>query len=268
MNGTSPSQTVVAVQLKRLLASTENSTGALGDFASIHMILPSVYSGAQLEFRYSGCRENYDLSSASDYSTSRVAWYHGMECIIKPITSGRRLALSYHLIHSVDGPPPSLPSMQEKILDLRRLLRKWANMKDAGSPAPSIIAYLLKHDYRDKKVLGGGILKAEDRHKVLHLQALCEELGFQLGLGILEDHQIGDASQQGGEKSPQISTAKDRRLAIQEVFSFEGFVLPDMVNLRLEEQDIIPALREDAFPDVIKEDKVGAFRSTYMYCVG
>ncbi|KAJ7253358.1 hypothetical protein B0H12DRAFT_1323667 [Mycena haematopus] len=225
------------------------------EFATIHVILPSFYTGGHVQLSFSGSLENYDLCATSSFSTSLVAWYHGVDCLIKPVESGRRLALSYRLVAGDEGPRPGLPSMTEKLHELRRFLRKWSDIQEyEPDAAPSIIAYPLLHEYRDND-LRADTLKLEDRHKVIHLKGLCDELGFQLGLATLDDHLIGTAdesSSRDGQGRPRMLRVNTRRLTIKEVFDFDGVPLPALTKLELDETDVaktVPPL--ESAPDLV-----------------
>ncbi|KAJ6620352.1 hypothetical protein B0H10DRAFT_1091605 [Mycena sp. CBHHK59/15] len=232
---------------------TESLRKATGTFGTIHVILPSFYTGGHFQLTFSGSSENYDLSATSSFSTSLVAWYHGMDCLIKPVESGRRLALSYHLIAGDDGPQPALPVMPEKLLDLRRFLRKWSDIQEfEPDAAPSVIAYPLRYEYRDND-MRADILRLEDRHKVIHLKGLCDELDFQLGLAILDDHLIGtaDGSQRDGQGRPAMMDVNSRRLTIKEVFDFDGMSIPGLSKLELDETDFVKTVALDCEPELV-----------------
>ncbi|KAJ7771482.1 hypothetical protein B0H16DRAFT_1513690 [Mycena metata] len=225
------------------------------EFATIHVILPSFYTGGNVHLSFSGCAENYDLSATSSFSTSLIAWYHGVDCLIKPVESGRRLALSYRLVAAEDGPRTRLPAMPEKLVDLRRFLRKWSDIQEyEPDAAPSIIAYPLVHEYRDND-LRADILRLEDRHKVIHLKALGDELGFQLGLATLDDHLIGTAdetSTRDGQGRPRMLRVNTRRLTIKEVLDFDGMPLEGLTKLELDESDLVKMVPPtESAPDLV-----------------
>ncbi|KAJ7651872.1 hypothetical protein B0H17DRAFT_1186547 [Mycena rosella] len=233
---------------------TESPGRTTDDFATIHIILPSTYTGGHVQLSFAGSSENYDLSATSSFSTSLVAWYHGVDCLIKPVESGRRLALSYHLVAG-DGPRPSLPAMSEKLLDLRRFLRKWSDIQEyEPDAAPSIIACPLRHEYRDND-LRADTLRLEDRHRVIHLKVLCDELDFQLGLATLDDHLIGTADEganRDGQGRPRMLRVNSRRLTIKEVLDFDGVPLSGLTKLELTDTDLVkPVPASEAAPDLV-----------------
>ncbi|KAJ7491124.1 hypothetical protein FB451DRAFT_1222132 [Mycena latifolia] len=252
--GPRPRLELQSLLLWEATSDTESPSRSKDQFATIHIILPSNYSGGHVQLSFAGCSENYDLSATSSFSTSLVAWYHGVDCIIKPVESGRRLALSYHLV-ARDSPRPSLPSMTEKLLDLRRFLRKWSDIQEyEPDAAPSIIACPLRHEYRDND-LRADTLRLEDRHRVIHLKVLCDELGFQLGLATLDDHLIGTADEgpnRDGQGRPRMLRVNSRRLTIKEVLDFDGVLLPGMTKLELNETDLVKTVpASEAAPDLV-----------------
>jgi hypothetical protein len=177
-----------------------------------------------------------------------------VDCLIKPVESGRRLALSYRLVAG-DGQRPCLPTMPEKLLDLRRFLRKWSDIQEyEPDAAPSIIAYPLRHEYKDND-LRADTLRLEDRHKVIHLKVLCDELGFQLGLAMLDDHLIGTAdesAQRDGQGRPRMLRVNSRRLTIKEVCDFDGVALPGLTKMELNETDLVKTVPpSEAAPDLV-----------------
>ncbi|CAK5281010.1 unnamed protein product [Mycena citricolor] len=237
------------------------------EFATIHVILPSFYTGGNVQLSYAGCSENYDLSTTSSFSTSLVAWYHGVDCIIKPIEQGRRLALSYRLLASPEptaGPRPCLPAMGDKLLGLRRFFVKWSEHQEYPNRTAeplSIIAYPLLHEYREND-LRADTLKFEDRHKIIHLKVLCDELGFQLGLGVLDDHLIGLADVDDTSSQPRMERVTSRRLTIKDVFDFDGGLVPGLSQLELDEGDLVRTARAlEPAPDLVVYDSKACVES-------
>ncbi|KAF7323327.1 WW domain-containing protein [Mycena chlorophos] len=237
---------------------TQRQQSDTEEFASIHVILPSTYTGGAVQLSFAGSPEQYDLSPTSSFSTSFVAWYHDVDCKIKPLESGRRLALSYR-IFAAGGPRPMLPIMSDKLQDLRRFLRRWSGLPEHDPDnTPSIIAYPLTHEYRDDD-LRADTLKLEDRHKVIHLKALCDEMGFQLGLATLDDHLIGTADETGGKdaqgRPKRMLRVNARRLTINEVCDFDGMPIQSMTKLELEEGDLVKIVPpNESAPDLVVYD--------------
>lgn len=53
--------------------STVNPHRKTDEFATIHVILPSFYTGGHVQLSFSGCSENYDLSATSRYAMPAVS---------------------------------------------------------------------------------------------------------------------------------------------------------------------------------------------------
>jgi hypothetical protein len=111
------------------------------------------------------------------------------------------------------------------------------------------------------------VLKLEDRHKVIHLKGVCDELGFQFGLATLDDHLIGTAdetSRRDGQGRPQMLRVNSRRLTIKEVFDFEGIPMAGLSKLELDESDLVHTANEqsDSAPDLVVYE---AKASSYSY---
>lgn len=153
--------------------------------------------------------------------------------------------------------------MTDKLHDLRRFLRKWSDIQEyEPDAAPSIVAYPLLHEYRDND-LRADTLKLEDRHKVIHLKCLCDDLGFQLGLATLDDHLIGTAdenSKRDGQGRPRMLRVNTRRLTIKEVFDFDGIPFPGLTKLELNEADLVKTVPPvESAPDLVVYESKARF---------
>ncbi|KAJ3997524.1 hypothetical protein F5050DRAFT_1711233 [Lentinula boryana] len=108
----------------------DSTVKAQNMFATIIVVLPSLYTGGQVHISHSSSKQIFSFDSNSLLSTAVMAWYTDVQHEIKPITSGYRLALSYNLIHVTPGLPlPILPSMHSSVTSLRRVLKKWRAQK-------------------------------------------------------------------------------------------------------------------------------------------
>lgn len=63
-------------------------------FATIIVILPSMYTGGEVHVSHSSSYEVFDFAAQSLLSTVALAWYTDVFHEVKPVTSGYRLALS------------------------------------------------------------------------------------------------------------------------------------------------------------------------------
>jgi hypothetical protein len=125
----------------------------------------------------------------SAYSTSILAWYTGVNYEIKPVKSGYRLALYYHLVHKATRvPKPVLPQSEEAIAALRRAFQRWHTGAYDFEPDSSSdsIAYILEHKYTTTNLTRGSkALKGSDAHLISHLQPTAADWGYMVCLAEL-----------------------------------------------------------------------------------
>ena len=244
-------------------------------FATLIIVLPSLYTGGEVHVTHASKTKVIDLSPNSLLSTCALAWYTDVKHEVKPVTSGYRLALSYNLIHTSRGVPiPSLPNMNSAVDEIRRVLHKWN--KDAyEEPADStqIVAYLLKHQYSPANLASGAAtLKGEDAHKVAHLRPVAEELGYVVCLANLEYTMSGSADDDYGYRSyggwkrhrysedyddedegnPSMLEVNDESLTVENVVDLNGNKLLGPHKLSLDKEWLVP---KDPFEGLDPDDQ-------------
>ena len=243
-------------------------------FATLIIVLPSLYTGGEVHVTHASKTKVIDLSPNSLLSTCALAWYTDVKHEVKPVTSGYRLALSYNLIHTSRGVPiPSLPNMNSAVDEIRRVLHKWN--KDAyDEPADStqIVAYLLKHQYSAANLASGAAtLKGEDAHKVAHLRPVAEELGYVVCLANLEYTMSGSADDDYGYRSyggwkrhrysedydedegnPSMLEVNDESLTVENVVDLHGNKLLGPHKLSLDKEWLVP---KDPFEGLDPDDQ-------------
>lgn len=167
-------------------------------FATIIIVLPSLYTGGHVHVSHGPSKKVFKLASSSAFTTSFLTWYTDVIHEVKPITSGYRLALSYNLIHTSPGiPRPTLPNMHAAVSHLKHILHKWSKGAYEGSRGHTyIIAYLLEHEYSHVN-LKMRALKGKDAHLVANLRRVAEEEEFVVGLANLEYKVSGVADDDG-----------------------------------------------------------------------
>lgn len=247
------------------LSSTEKSDGM---FATIIVVLPSLYSGGQVHVSHGSSRKTFDLASTSAFTTSFLTWYTDVVHEVKPITSGYRLALSYNLIHTSPGiPRPTLPNMHAAVSRIHHILHKWSKgAYDESKSRRDIVAYLLEHEYSQHN-LKMGALKGKDAHLVANIRAAAEDQDFMIGLANLEYQVSGTADDPGpsyrdrrgwgydseSEESdggtPGMLEETEFSLTIQNLVDLDGYHIMD--DLDIDEDHLIP---ENPFANVEPDD--------------
>jgi len=239
-------------------------------FATMIVILPSAFTGGSAHLSHGGLSTAVDFSPNSLSSTSVISWYTDVTHEIKPITSGYRLALSYNLVHTTNTLRPSLNTAYDALTGLRHIFLSWKQIPSA----PQKIIYLLDHEY-SKANLRGSALKGTDAHLASLLNPLAEELGFDLGLALVECHiygvpesdygrQInyergGDSDEEDDEDEEDIDNLMieeviEQQMTITNLVNLDGELLADKLKLKEnKDEEFIPEdLREtveEGIPD-------------------
>ena len=116
---------------------------------------------------------------------------------MKEITSGYRLALSYHLIDTSPGiNPPHLPIGDSSLENLRNIFYKWSHDEYPSVEANRVVAYNLTHEYSYAS-LREVIIKGEDQHIASILKQAGDSEGVLVLMGWLNARVDGGASSEG-----------------------------------------------------------------------
>ncbi|KAF5383237.1 hypothetical protein D9615_004868 [Tricholomella constricta] len=284
--GVAPSAVAPRCELYKLLLYEEGShflphqdtEKADGMFATVIIVLPSLYTGGEVHVSHSSSTKVIELAPNSLLYTSVLAWYTDVRHEVKPITSGYRLALSYNLIHAVPGVPrPTLPDMNTAVNRLRHVLRKWHKEAYGNEEMDdNLVAYLLEHEYSVANLQAGAkILKGADAHLVANLRDVAEDLGYMVCLANLEYHVHGCADDDYGYRSygkrerynryggygnssdddddrgtPGMGEIMETNLTLQNLVDLEGNSLLGHGSLGLSQENLIPKEPfEDETPD-------------------
>lgn len=159
-------------------------------FGTLVMALPSKYEGGEVHVTHAGKTKVFAASEFSAFEYPYLAWFSDVSHEVKPITSGRRLVLTYNLIHNtIDS--KELNSRSDKgMAKLRAVFSRWKEMQDA----PKTLALLLDHQYTEASLCYAGV-KGHDQHVGSHLREICEEHGFYLYLANLEKSVFGECDE-------------------------------------------------------------------------
>ncbi|KAG8916701.1 hypothetical protein FRC01_002910, partial [Tulasnella sp. 417] len=133
-----------------------------------------------------------DQSRDSLSNTHAIAWYTGLAPQFKPITSGHRLVLHYHLIHTTNSPCPTLSIPSKAIRRLNEALTSWKTSV-RHQDAPRKILYLLDHKYSTANLTEDG-LAGRDAYILSVLKGVAQQTGFKLLLAHVELFALGEAS--------------------------------------------------------------------------
>lgn len=158
--------------------STEKAPGM---FATLVIILPSEFTGGEIHLSHSDKNMIFDNSKDSAFETTSIAWYTDVTHEVKEITSGYRLALSYHLINTSPGiSPPHLPSDHSSLQHLREIFSRWSNNKYPLLKVNQAVAYAFTHEYSNAS-FQEAIFKGEDQR----IASIIKHVGDMEGVLVL-----------------------------------------------------------------------------------
>lgn len=144
-----------------------DSEKAAGMFATLVVVLPSVYEGGELVVEHRGKRMVLDLRQEDPAEVSYAAFYADCRHEVKPVTAGHRLALVFNLVRPKTKRLPKPPHYEPAIARLAEALDGWNN------DGPAWLIYPLEHAYTEAE-LDFANLKAQDRARA---EVLAEAVG-------------------------------------------------------------------------------------------
>ncbi len=195
----------VAAELYKLLIYDEGSffvshrdtEKAPGMFATLVIVLPSIYEGGELIVRHQDREERLDLSCEDPSQVAFAAFYADCMHEVRPITAGCRLTLIYNLLRRGKGPTPEPPNYDDQQAEVVALLRRWAaELENPDSDAPLKLLYCLEHVYTEAE-LGFEALKGADVAKVAVLADAAKQADCDAHLALVSIWESGSAEYNG-----------------------------------------------------------------------
>lgn len=160
---------------------TEKATGM---FATLVVVLPSLYEGGELVIQHDGREVHLDLQRNDPAEAAFAAFYADCRHEVRPVTEGWRLTLIYNLCRQGTAPEP--PRYDAERARLAALLRHWP---EDGQPK---LVYPLKHAYTPAS-LSFAALKGADAARAAVLAAAAGDAGCDLHLALLTIEESGSA---------------------------------------------------------------------------
>ena len=244
-------------------------------FATVVIVLPSSYTGAQVVVSHASTTKTIDFAPNSLLSTAVLAWYTDVKHEVKHVTSGYRLVLSYNLIYTASpgGAQPTLPQIGDSVEKLRRVLMKWRDGKYAEVPEIPLLAYLLDHEYSSQNLKDGSkALKGADAPLVTFIRDIAEELGYIIGLAQVEREVSGPGDDCGGnyyqrnrhhyysdsedeydfDEAPEMAEELETTTSIVSLVDLKGSSLLPFGKIGLNDDNLVPNdLFEDKTPNKV-----------------
>lgn len=116
---------------------------------------------------------------------------------VKPVLSGRRLVLTYNLVHTTLALKELAANSDRGMAKLRLLFSRWKCNIEEGLSLPATLAFLFEHQYTNYSLCYNG-LKGHDRQVAAHLREVCIEYGFCFYLANLERSISGGCDEYDG----------------------------------------------------------------------
>jgi predicted 2-oxoglutarate/Fe(II)-dependent dioxygenase YbiX len=220
---------------------------APGMFATLAIVLPSLYTGGELIVRHRDREVRLDLSSSDPSEVAFAAFYADCVHEVRPIASGCRLALIYNLKRQ--GRLPTPPDYSSELARVVELLRSWgAGKADPEDESPEKLIYPLEHAYTPAE-LSFATLKGADAAVAAVLAAAAEPAGCDLHLALVSIEESVSAEETGyygrGRWSDnddgdfEIVEVCDRQLILSEWRKPDGS-RPDLAEFPFEEEELCP----------------------------
>jgi 2OG-Fe(II) oxygenase superfamily len=182
-------------------ASHRDTEKMPGMFATLVIVLPSLYTGGELVVRHKDREARFDLRCPEPSEAAFAAFYADCRHEVLPVTSGCRLTLIYNLSRLGPGNLPRPPSYETEPNLLAALLRRWGEDKvRTGDHSPDKLIYPLEHAYTQAS-LSFEALKGADTAKTATLLAAAREADCELHLALLSIEESGSAEHTGGYRS-------------------------------------------------------------------
>ena len=170
---------------------------APGMFATLILVLPSLYTGGALLVRHRDREVRLELSCPEPSQVAFAAFYADCMHEVLPITSGYRLALVYNLRRQGRGQLPHPPDYATEQARVTALLRQWSAEQDTPEDdSPTKLLYPLEHAYTPAE-LAFDALKGADAAVAAVLVAAASAADCDLHLALVSIEESGSAEHTG-----------------------------------------------------------------------
>lgn len=177
--------------------SHRDTEKAPGMFATLVIVLPSIYTGGELIVRHEGQETRLDLYSPEPSVATFAAFYADCVHEILPVTSGCRLTFVYNLLRQSGSWLPKPPNYDVEQARLTELLRQWSVAKQSSDDeTPEKLVYPLEHAYTEAEI-SFDMLKGADIARAEVLIAAAEQAECDLHLALVSIEESGYAEYTG-----------------------------------------------------------------------
>jgi hypothetical protein len=177
--------------------------------ASLVVELPSAHEGGALVVTHQGKTKILGKAARGPSDVRLLAFYADCRHEVKPVRSGYRITLTFHLLHrGIAGDRASVPAPAVERVATRVHAYFATPIAERYSTAPpqkpDRLIYLLDHEYSEKS-FAWHRLKSADRLHAAALEQVAERLDCELFLALADVHESwsceGDDDWYGGRRS-------------------------------------------------------------------
>ena len=163
-------------------------------FGTLVVSLPSKHEGGDVLVTFNGQKKILRTATASEWSTTYLAWYADVLHEVRPVEAGYRIVLTFNLVQS--GPVARHNLANQDAMDAN--LRSTMLQCDSSDDYPYLI-YLLEHKYTDAN-LSIDRMKGHDANKLQRITNLAREYDFLYYLASVEKQVSGGAAEESEEE--------------------------------------------------------------------
>ncbi len=244
--------------------SHRDTEKAAGMFATLILVLPSIYTGGELVVRHRDQEVRLDLGCQEPSEAAFAAFYADCVHEVLPITSGCRLALVYNLLRQGRGRLPEPPHYDAEQASVTALLQQWiAGQEVPDDDTPAKLIYPLEHAYTPAE-LAFEALKGADAAVAAVLVAAAPPADCALHLALVSIEESGSAEHTGydgshrrgwsheeDEEEFEVGEVYDRRETLSAWRRPDGS-RPALGDLPFTEDELCPP---DAFEDLDPDEQ-------------
>lgn len=244
--------------------SHRDTEKAAGMFATLIIVLPSIYTGGALLVRHRDRDVRLDLGCSEPSEVAFAAFYADCVHEVLPITSGCRLTLIYTLRRQGRDRLPEPPHYDTEQACATALLRQWIAGKEApDDDSPEKLIYPLEHAYT-AAALSFEALKGADAAVAAVLVAAAPPADCDLHLALVSIEERGSAEHTGydgsrrrrwadaeDEEDFEVGEVYDRRETLSDWRSPDGN-RPDLGDLPFTADELCPP---EAFEDLDPDEQ-------------
>ncbi|KPI45135.1 uncharacterized protein AB675_2357 [Cyphellophora attinorum] len=156
-------------------------------FGNMAVALPSLHVGGEVVLSHGKKELVWSSAHNSEWDVSWAAWFSDVPYEAKPVISGYRLVLTYHLLQDDDQAPQRAPGVEqvESIASSLKMYEDGLKTGRFGVDGPEFLMYHISRGYTQAE-LQLSSLKSLDRARVAILVEVCQINDFGIYLAKVE----------------------------------------------------------------------------------